>query len=194
MRFAVLASGGGSILEAMLDQGLSPYVVCADRHCGALEIAERAGIERLLIERESFDARFDRVGYSNRLCEELLSRDIELIAMAGFMTLLAGRVFEVFGGRILNTHPALLPAFKGAHAVRDAFNMGVKVTGCTIHIATPEMDSGPILAQRAVEVDPSDTIDSLHEKIKRVERELYPEVIRAFLAKEYEVNDPTTAI
>jgi len=101
--------------------------------------------------------------------------------MAGFMTVLTGSMFEVYGGRVLNTHPSLLPAFPGAHAVRDALAFGVKVTGCTVHLATERMDDGPILAQEAVPVLAGDTEASLHERIKVVERNLYPTVVKEFL-------------
>jgi len=101
--------------------------------------------------------------------------------MAGFGTILAPDIFSVYPGRILNTHPALLPAFKGWHAVRDALAAGVKVTGCTVHVATEVVDVGPILAQEAVPVEPGDSEDSLHERIKVVERRLYPQTIRLFL-------------
>ncbi len=101
--------------------------------------------------------------------------------MAGFMTVLAEPMFVAYEGRVLNTHPSLLPAFPGAHAVRDALAYGVKVTGCTVHIATVRMDDGPILAQQAVAVAPDDTEESLHERIKAVERSLYPAVVEEFL-------------
>ena len=91
------------------------------------------------------------------------------------MTVLGRPMFDAYGGRVLNTHPSLLPAFPGAHAVRDALAFGVKVTGCTVHIATARMDDGPILAQEAVPVLPDDTEATLHERIKAVERRLYPQ-------------------
>jgi phosphoribosylglycinamide formyltransferase 1 len=101
--------------------------------------------------------------------------------MAGYGTVLAAPIFEVYAGRILNTHPALLPAFKGWHAVREALEAGVKVTGTTVHIATEAVDEGPILAQEPVRVEPGDTEELLHERIKVVERRLYPETIRLFI-------------
>ena len=94
--------------------------------------------------------------------------------MAGFGTVLSQPMHDAFGGRLINTHPALLPAFKGWHAVRDALAAGVKVTGCTVHVAGLDVDTGPILAQEAVPVLPGDTEASLHERIKTVERRLYP--------------------
>ena len=103
--------------------------------------------------------------------------------MAGFGTILDKPIHDEFRGRIVNTHPSLLPAFKGWHAVEDALAAGVKVTGCTVHFATLEVDDGPILAQEAVPVLDDDTVDTLHERIKDVERRLYPQVLRALLRR-----------
>jgi len=105
--------------------------------------------------------------------------------MAGFGTVVPG-IVDAFPGRVLNSHPALLPAFKGWHAVRDALAYGVKVTGTTIHVATAEMDEGPILAQEAVHVFPHDSEDTLHERIKEVERQLYPHTIRRYIEQQLE--------
>src|SRR6476469_3416118 len=101
--------------------------------------------------------------------------------MAGFGTIVPA-VAGAYPGRVLNTHPALLPAFKGWHPVKEALEYGVKVTGCTVHLATEEVDAGPILAQEAVPVLPDDTEESLHERIKDVERRLYPQTIREFIS------------
>src|SRR5439155_25530822 len=109
---------------------------------------------------------------------------VELIAMAGFGTILEKPIHDAFPNRILNTHPALLPAFKGWHAVSAALAAGVKVTGCTVHLATLEVDEGPILAQEAVPVLEGDTVETLHERIKAVERRLYPEVLLSLLGEE----------
>jgi phosphoribosylglycinamide formyltransferase-1 len=114
----------------------------------------------------------------------LKRHEIEVVAMAGFGTVLAAPIHDAFPGRILNTHPALLPAFKGWHAVDEALTAGVKVTGCTVHLATLEVDEGPILAQEAVPVLPGDTKESLHARIKAVERRLYPATISEFLEGE----------
>ena len=102
--------------------------------------------------------------------------------MAGFMTILEKPIFDAFPGRVLNTHPSLLPSFRGAHPVEEALAAGVKVTGCTIHIAVPDVDAGPILAQEAVPVLADDTTDTLHERIKDVERRLYPQTIKELIA------------
>ena len=111
--------------------------------------------------------------------DALLDASVDLVAMAGFGTVLDAPVHEAFPERILNTHPALLPQFPGWHAVEDALAAGVSETGCTVHVATVVMDSGPILAQERVPVLEGDTVESLHERIKRVERRLYPATVRA---------------
>lgn len=179
MRIGVLASGSGTILEAILGADLPVEVVIVDRPCRATEVAESHGLTAVLVERDDFGPDFDRVAYTRRVVDALAPHDIDLVVMAGFGTVLAEPVHDAYPGRILNTHPALLPSFKGWHAVQAALDYGVKVTGCTVHLATLEVDEGPILAQEAVPVLPDDTVESLHERIKDVERRLYPATIRA---------------
>ncbi|HEX9504377.1 MAG TPA: phosphoribosylglycinamide formyltransferase, partial [Acidimicrobiia bacterium] len=171
-RIAVLASGSGTILGAMLERGLPIAVVVADRPCGAVAVAEADGIAVELVERGSFGADFDRVAYTHEVIDALVRHQVNLIAMAGFGTILSKPIHDAFPDRIVNTHPALLPAFKGWHAVEDALGAGVKVTGCTVHYARLEVDDGPILAQEAVTVRPDDTVETLHERIKEVERRI----------------------
>ena len=161
----------------MLDAGVPVALVAADRPCLALERAAAAGIATELVERDRFDAAFDRDAYSGRFAEVLQGHELDLVAMAGLGTIFGQPMQDAFGGRIINTHPALLPSFKGWHAVRDALAYGVKVTGCTVHVAGLDVDTGPILAQEAVPVLPGDTESSLHERIKAVERRLYPETL-----------------
>jgi phosphoribosylglycinamide formyltransferase-1 len=180
MRVGVLASGSGTILEAILDEGIEVSAVVTDRKCRALGIAEEAGVAAVLVERTDFSPAFDRDAYCVELVGVLRSLDLDVLVSAGFGTVVPG-VAAAFPGRMLNTHPALLPAFKGWHAVRDALAAGVKVTGCTVHIVTEEMDAGPILAQVAVPVLPDDTEATLHERIKEVERRLLPATIRRFV-------------
>jgi phosphoribosylglycinamide formyltransferase 1 len=182
-RLGVLASGSGTILQSLLDDGLPIAVVVVDRACGAVERAEAAGTPVEAVERESFGPEFDRDAYTHRVVDALKRHEVDLVAMAGFGTILSQEVHDAFPGRILNTHPALLPDFKGWHAVRDALAAGVTVTGCTVHLATLEVDEGPILAQESVPVLPSDTEETLHERIKEVERVLYPRVIREQLER-----------
>jgi phosphoribosylglycinamide formyltransferase 1 len=184
VRVAVLVSGTGTILDALLEAGLPIVVVVADRPCRALEIAAGAGVAGALVDRRDFGGfgnAFDRVGYTKRIVDVLTDHGTDLEAMAGFGTVLAQPVHDAFPERILNTHPALLPAFPGWHAVEEALAAGVAVTGCTVHLATLDMDAGPILAQAEVAVVGGDTADTLHERIKEVERRLYPETIRAVI-------------
>ena len=181
MAIGVLASGTGTILSALLEAGLPVSVVVADRGCRALGIAVEAGIDAHLVERPSFGEGFDRVQFTHLVIDALLRHDVDVVAMAGFGTVLEKPLFDAFPGRVLNTHPALLPAFPGWHAVEDALAAGVKDTGCTVHVATVDVDAGPILAQEAVPVLPGDTVETLHERIKEVERRLYPRTIEEFL-------------
>jgi phosphoribosylglycinamide formyltransferase 1 len=159
-------------------------VVVADRPCRALDIADTAGVPSVLVDRVrfgGFGASFDRESYTAALTDLLIDREIDVVAMAGFGTVLGRSVHDAFPGRILNTHPALLPAFPGWHAVTDALAAGVSETGTTVHVATLDVDAGPVLAQERVPVLPDDTEESLHERIKSVERTLYPDTIRSFL-------------
>ncbi len=180
MRIGVLASGSGTLLEAILADGIPVSVVLTDRPCRALEVAEGAGTPRELVARASFGKDFDRDAYTEQIVDALKRFEIDVVVMAGFGTILGQPVHDAYPGRILNTHPALLPAFKGWHAVRDALAAGVKITGCTVHLAALEVDEGPILAQEAVAVRAGDTEETLHERIKAVERRLYPQAIREF--------------
>jgi phosphoribosylglycinamide formyltransferase 1 len=183
MGVGVLASGSGSILAAILEAGIPVDIVVVDRMCAATEIAARHGVASQVVARDTFGPEFDRLAYTHRVIDALQRRDVDVVVMAGFMTVLDKPMFDVWEGRVLNTHPALLPSFRGAHAVRDALAAGVKVTGCTVHVATVDVDDGPILAQEAVAVLPDDSEDSLHERIKQVERRLYPATIKEFLAR-----------
>ncbi|HZQ26571.1 MAG TPA: phosphoribosylglycinamide formyltransferase [Acidimicrobiales bacterium] len=183
MGIGVLASGSGTILAAILEAGIPVDVVVVDRPCRATEIAQAAGVPAETVERGPLGPTFDRLAFTDDIVDALRRHDVDTVVMAGFMTVLEKPIFDTFPGRVLNTHPALLPAFRGAHAVEEALAAQVKITGCTVHVATPEVDAGPILAQEAVPVLPGDTADSLHERIKAVERRLYPQTIKEFLAR-----------
>lgn len=182
MRIAVLASGTGSLLEALLSTDLPVAVVLVDRDCPAEKIAERAGVPLCVVVREDFSKSFDREAYTHDVVAALAPFSVDLVVMAGFGTILGEAVHHAYPGRILNTHPALLPAFKGWHAVQETLDAGVKITGCTVHVAELAVDEGVILAQEAVPVLSDDSVETLHERIKTVERKLYPETIRAALA------------
>lgn len=180
---AVLVSGTGSILKAILEQGIPVDMVIADRDCPALQIGAQAQIPSVFLSR-SFNKYFDRDSYTKAMVELLQQQDIDLVAMTGFMTIFMPAMFapDAYKLKVLNTHPSLLPAFKGHHAVKDALEYGVKVTGCTIHWATEDLDAGPIVVQEAVKVLPGDTVESLQERIKTVERVLYPALLRELIS------------
>ena len=180
----------------MFDAGLPVSTVISDRPCAALSLAGAHGAADELIDRKGyggFGPDFDRQGYTATVTATLVAHQVDLVAMAGFGTVLTQRVHDAFPQRILNTHPALLPAFPGWHGVRDALEAGVAETGCTVHLATLEMDAGPILAQQAVPVLAGDTEETLHERIKVAERALYPATV-AWALGELEAgrSDPTT--
>lgn len=185
VRLGVLVSGSGTILEAIVAAGIDVHCVVSDRKCRALEVAASERIKSVLIDRHDFggySADFDRAAYTQALTDALVKANVDLIAMAGFGTVTTEVFHRAFPGRVLNTHPSLLPAFKGWHAVKEALNAGASVSGCTVHVATVELDHGPVLAQRTVPVIAGDTEESLHERIKLVEREVYPLVIGAAMA------------
>lgn len=182
-RLVVLASGSGTLLQALLDAAAAPAapfeVVAvgtdsAGRAAVALERAARAGVPTFAVELPDHP---DRAAWDAALAAELARHRPDLVVSAGFMRVLGPAVLGAFGGRTLNTHPALLPSFPGAHGVRDALAHGVKVTGCTVHLVDAGVDTGPVLAQRAVEVLDDDDEAALHERIKTVERALLVDVV-----------------
>ena len=180
-RLVVLASGTGSLLASLLEAAAGDYparvvAVGVDRDCRAAQIAASAGIP-------SYCARIadypDREAWDAAITEKTADHAPDLVVSAGFMKILGAQFLSRFSGRVVNTHPALLPSFPGAHAVPEALAYGVKVTGCTVHLVDAGMDTGPILAQKAVEVHDGDTEETLHERIKVVERRLLVEVLAA---------------
>jgi phosphoribosylglycinamide formyltransferase-1 len=181
LRVGVLVSGTGSLLQAILDGQDSSYevvVVASDRPgVLALDRCEAAGVQSVVVE---FPKGEPREVASEKIARALRSYDIGLAVEAGFMKILTANFFDILGVPAMNSHPALLPSFPGAHGVRDALAAGVKVTGTTIHFATPDVDAGPVIFQEALEVLPDDTEETLHERIKKVEQRLYPEAIRLF--------------
>lgn len=183
-RIVVLVSGSGSNMEALVDaceRGDVPGTVVgviADRLCPALKIAEERGIEQFALDPATFGSRDE---WSAALRDRVAELRPDLVVSAGFMRILAPVFVEAFRGRLINLHPSLLPAFPGAHATRDALEHGVKVTGTTVHLVDTGVDSGPIVAQEAVPVLPSDTEASLHERIKSVEHSLLPKACRLLI-------------
>ncbi len=182
-RIVVLASGSGTLLQALLDSSfVAPSIVAVGSDvpdCGALVRARAAGVPAFCVQPSAFATRDE---WNAALLTSLESFTPSLIVSAGFMRLIGPSVLAAFPGQIINTHPALLPSFPGAHGVRDALAYGVKVTGCTVHFVDSGVDTGEIIAQRAVPVLPSDDLASLHERIKTQERSLLVEVLLRFLA------------
>jgi len=176
----VLVSGEGTNLQALLDAEL-PVVAVASSRSGApaLGRAERARIETEIFPLDRYASREERDG---DLAEWLASYGVELVVLAGFMQLLRAPFLERFAGRILNTHPALLPSFPGLHPVEEALEHGVRFTGATVHFVDLGIDSGPIVLQEPVAVEPGDTVETLHARIKGAEHRLLPEACRLFLA------------
>jgi len=195
IRLCVLVSGSGTIFEAIVEAGIPVALVATDRPCHALTVAETLHVPSLFVDRLRFGGfkdDFDREFFTRALTEELVEEKIDLVAMAGFGTIVTATFHHAFPGRVLNTHPSLLPAFKGWHAVRQALSSGVDETGCTVHIATEALDDGPILAQRRVPILKDDSEASLHERIKVVERTLYPWVVGRVMASLGEGLEPSS--
>lgn len=176
---AVLVSGTGSNLQALLDDPVvGPWIalVVSDRKdAPALVKAEAAGVNAVFLEPG------DRAGFDVRLRELLEAEGIEHVVNAGFMRILGATVVRPYEGRWLNIHPSLLPAFPGAHGVRDALAWGAKISGVTIHLVDEEVDHGPIVMQEAVPVLPDDDEATLHARIREVEHRLYPKAVRALV-------------
>lgn len=180
-RVAVLASGTGTNLQAILDtvhghDGIEVVAVASDRpRAGALERALAAGVETAVFPRAEFD---DRPARDAAIAGWLVEREVELVVLAGYMQLLSPSFVERFRGRIVNVHPSLLPCFPGLDAIGQALAAGVRVTGVTVHLVDEGVDSGPIVLQRAVEVPPDRDPGRLEEEIHRVEHELLPRAVR----------------
>lgn len=185
VRIGVLISGRGSNLQALVsatrNHGLDASIVVVisnQEHCAGLDVARRAGIEALFISHQGWPSRadFDRV-----LARELKSRGVELLCLAGFMRRIGPPLLDAFPNRILNIHPSLLPSFPGLDAQQQAIAHGVKVTGVTVHIVTPDLDAGPIVVQRTVPVLDDDTPQTLGARILEQEHLAYPEAVKLMI-------------
>lgn len=172
----------------MDDRVVGPWValVVSDREeARALERARGRGIEAVFLDPKAHP---DRAGYDRALRELLERYRIECVALAGFMRIVGPEVVRAFPGRILNIHPALLPAFPGAHGVADALAWGAKVTGVTVHLVDEEVDHGPIVSQEAIRVRPDDTSETLEPRVHEVEHRLYPRAVRALVEGRLKVD------
>jgi phosphoribosylglycinamide formyltransferase 1 len=184
-RLVVLASGTGSLLASLLESAVGDYparvvAVGTDRDCPALEIAAAATVPTYTVRLSDCP---DREAWDAAITEATAAHEPDLVVSAGFMKILGREFLSRFPGRVVNTHPALLPAFPGTHAVRDALNYGVKMTGCSVHLVDSGTDTGPILAQQVVPVFDDDDEATLHERIKVVERRLLVDVLEALATR-----------
>lgn len=182
MDIAVLASGSGTNLQALIDDPAilaHIKVVVSDKEAAlALERARRSDIETSVVRWEDHE---DRDGFSAAVADAIEAEGAKGVVLAGFMRILSPTFIERFPDRILNIHPSLLPAFPGARAVEAALERGVKVTGVTVHFVDEQVDHGPIVEQRVVAVEPGDTAETLHARIQQVEHEMYPAVVSDFI-------------
>jgi phosphoribosylglycinamide formyltransferase-1 len=184
-RLGVLISGRGSNLQAIIDaiadgrlDATIALVVSNRAGAAGLERARRTGLETLVLDHRGFPSRED---YDRAVVAALRAREVSLVCLAGFMRLLSTAFVEAFPNAILNVHPALLPAFPGLHAQRQALDHGVKIAGATVHLVDAALDAGPIVQQAAVTVEDDDTEETLSERILRVEHQIYPEAIATVL-------------
>ena len=183
-RFAVFISGQGSNLAAIIEaykKGVivsEPVLVISSRHeAPGLEKARRAGLKTVVCAPEDYT---NAQSVDRDMAAHLKREQADFIVLAGYMRLLTPFFVKKFRDRILNIHPSLLPAFKGRHAIQEAFQYGVKVTGVTVHFVTEKMDSGPIILQEPVKIGNDDTLETLEQKIHRVEHRIYPKAIALF--------------
>lgn len=180
LKVGVLVSGSGTNLQAIIDaanEGLPVevvLVVSSRSDAYGIERAKAAGIPTLVLNRDVYA---DPQAADKRIADALVEAGAQYVVMAGYMRKVTSVLLDVFPDRVLNLHPALLPSFKGAHAIEDAWNAGVKVTGVTVHLANEDYDKGPIVAQEPVAVLEDDDLDSLEARIHQVEHELYPRVL-----------------
>ncbi|MEI6863426.1 MAG: phosphoribosylglycinamide formyltransferase [Candidatus Omnitrophota bacterium] len=192
MNIAVLCSGSGTNLQAIIDKVSSGYIpaklvlVVSDKPGAlAIERAKKGGIDTLVLDKKNFKLRED---LDNKILEELKRKNVGLVVLAGFMRLLGPNFIGEYRNRIINVHPALLPSFKGTHGIKDALEHGVKVTGITVHFVDQKLDNGPVIAQAAVEIKDGDTEESLLERIHKEEHRLYPEVVKLFVQGKLKVE------
>lgn len=185
MNIAVFVSGSGTNLQAIIDaisrgeiKAKIALVVSDNKDAYALVRAKKANIETFVLSAKGFKTRED---YDKEIIKELEKRSVRLVVLAGFMRLLSPYFVRQYKNKIMNIHPALLPSFKGTHGIKDAFEYGMEMTGVTVHFVDEELDHGPIILQEAVSIDGDDTLETLEEKIHKVEHGLYPKAIRLFV-------------
>ncbi|MEG1397285.1 MAG: phosphoribosylglycinamide formyltransferase [Raoultibacter sp.] len=193
LKIGVLLSGSGTNLQALIDaiaegslNAEIVEVIASRPDAYGLKRAQQAGIPTCSLNREVYA---DPRVANEAIATELTRAGAEYVVMAGYMRMLGEEVLDAFPDKVINLHPALLPSFTGAHAISDAFEAGVKVTGITVHFANAEYDKGPIIAQRALDVREDDTLESLEARIHEVEHKLYPEVLRLVADRRVSIDE-----
>lgn len=192
MRIGVLISGSGTNLQAIIDainEGLNvciAIVVSSRPDAYGIKRAENAGIKTLVLDKTAYE---DPAAADRKIVEALKQENASYVVMAGYMRKVTPVLLRAYPDRVLNLHPALLPSFKGAHAIHDAFEAGVKVTGVTVHFANEDYDNGPIIAQRPVIIREDDTEQTLEARIHNVEHMIYPEVLEALADGRVVIDD-----
>lgn len=197
-RMAVFASGRGSNFQALVDEqqsgalgGEISILVCDKPQAPVVELAKAANVEVFAFQPKEYASKED---YEREIAAELQQRGVELIVLAGYMRLLSPSFVEFYNGRIINIHPSLLPAFPGKDAIGQALAYGVKMTGVTVHFVDGGMDTGPVIAQKAVEIKDGDTAETLAERIHAVEQKLYSEVVSWFAQGRISLNGRNVTI
>lgn len=198
VKIAVLVSGRGSNLQAIIDNIENGYiknaavklVISNKENAYALDRAKKHGIEAIFLD----PGKYDRAGYDRAILSVLREYNIDLLLLAGYFRLLGSEIIEAYRNRILNIHPSLLPAFKGLHAQRQAFEYGVKVAGCTVHFVDEGLDSGPIILQNCVPVLAGDTEETLTDRILEQEHTIYPEAVRLFVEGKLKIQGRNVVI
>jgi len=189
---AVFASGRGTNFSAIARAAKKGIIkanlallVCDVPGAPVIGKAKRAGVKVALAKREDFGSKKE---FEDKIIAHLKENSIDLIVMAGFMRMLSPELVSSYKGRIINIHPALLPSFKGAHGIKDAFEYGAKLSGVTVHFVDEKMDHGPIILQQAVSIEEDDTLESFEARIHKVEHRLYPQAINLFLEGKLEIQ------
>ncbi len=198
MNIAIFASGKGTNLQAIIDavnrgeiKAVISLVISDCSDAKALDRARKAGIEAVCINPRDFSSREE---FDKQAISYLEKNNVGLVVLAGFMRLLSPYFVNRYRNRIMNIHPSLLPAFKGTSGIKDAWKHGVKITGPTVHFINEDLDAGPIILQKPVVIEETDTLESLEEKIHRAEHEIYPEAVKLFVEGRLSVEGRTVKI
>lgn len=183
MKIAAFASGNGSNVSALVENGINiELIICNNPNGYVIERASALGIKCIVIPTKCREVS----EYESQMLEVLLMHDIELILLAGYMRIIGPTLLEKYEGDIINIHPSLLPSFKGAHAIQDAFEYGVKISGVTVHFIDSEMDEGTIIMQRAIEIEDTDDLETFESKVHEAEHNIYHRAVKKIIEERNE--------